>query len=387
MPGESVVFGLFNADRRDLAEHAADPPGGPSGPRVVPSGRAGRRPGRSRHVDRPMSSPTPGHHRRAPGRGSTGRHGHDHAVSTWSSRWPRPSGSTASSPPGTASNDGPTTARSTASSCGARASCGRCDGGPTPTAWTSAPDWAYSDSFYDLPLLCRGRTPGRSTPTPGCGPWRLRCAGGRITHFDVPAGRAPVLGHRAPDRRSCRSPARVVPLRPVRHRRRRPNPCARTGHHRRQPPQLLRSGGHGGDRGHGRGRPVRLLGKKEVFDAPVVGALVQADGRHPGRSGHRFRRAAPGGRVRRWGPASWWRIMPQGTIPRGPAFFDPELKGRWGAARLAGRQRRARHAGRDVGHRAGLASQRGFPDVANMTDPPDVRVRVGAPVDLAWRRS
>ena len=23
-------------------------------------------------------------------------------------------------------------------------------------------------------------------------------------------------------------------------------------------------------------------------------------------------------------------IMPQGTIPRGPAFFDPVLKGRWG---------------------------------------------------------
>src|SRR3546814_1883087 len=23
------------------------------------------------------------------------------------------------------------------------------------------------------------------------------------------------------------------------------------------------------------------------------------------------------------------------TIPRGPAFFDPELKGRWGAAKLA----------------------------------------------------
>lgn len=28
-------------------------------------------------------------------------------------------------------------------------------------------------------------------------------------------------------------------------------------------------------------------------------------------------------------------LMPQGTIPRGPTFFEPELKGRWGAARLA----------------------------------------------------
>jgi putative phosphoserine phosphatase/1-acylglycerol-3-phosphate O-acyltransferase len=28
-------------------------------------------------------------------------------------------------------------------------------------------------------------------------------------------------------------------------------------------------------------------------------------------------------------------LAPEGTIPRGPAFFDPELRGRWGAARLA----------------------------------------------------
>ena len=28
-------------------------------------------------------------------------------------------------------------------------------------------------------------------------------------------------------------------------------------------------------------------------------------------------------------------MMPEGTIPRGKAFFDPVLKGRWGAARLA----------------------------------------------------
>ena len=27
--------------------------------------------------------------------------------------------------------------------------------------------------------------------------------------------------------------------------------------------------------------------------------------------------------------------MPQGTIPRGHAFFEPDLQGRWGAAKLA----------------------------------------------------
>ena len=32
-------------------------------------------------------------------------------------------------------------------------------------------------------------------------------------------------------------------------------------------------------------------------------------------------------------------IAPEGTIPRGPAFFEPELKGRWGAAKLAAETR------------------------------------------------
>ena len=82
------------------------------------------------------------------------------------------------------------------------------------------------------------------------------------------------------------------------------------------------------------GRTVRFLGKKEVFDVPIVGQLATAMG------GIRVDRATgsdepleaaadalAGGEV--------VAIMPQGTIPRGPAFFDPELKGRWGAARLA----------------------------------------------------
>ena len=82
------------------------------------------------------------------------------------------------------------------------------------------------------------------------------------------------------------------------------------------------------------GRTVRFLGKKEVFDVPVVGQLAVAMGgirvdRGTG-SDEPLQAAADalaGGEV--------VALMPQGTIPRGPAFFDPELKGRWGAARLA----------------------------------------------------
>ncbi len=82
------------------------------------------------------------------------------------------------------------------------------------------------------------------------------------------------------------------------------------------------------------GRSIRGLGKKEVFDAPVVGRLASAVGgiRVERASGsdeplEKAATALAGGEV--------VMMAPEGTIPRGPAFFDPELKGRWGAAKLA----------------------------------------------------
>jgi putative phosphoserine phosphatase / 1-acylglycerol-3-phosphate O-acyltransferase len=82
------------------------------------------------------------------------------------------------------------------------------------------------------------------------------------------------------------------------------------------------------------GRPVRGLGKKEVFDAPLIGRLARWAGgiRVERASGsdeplERAAAALAGGEL--------VMIAPQGTIPRGLAFFDPQLRGRWGAARLA----------------------------------------------------
>ena len=82
------------------------------------------------------------------------------------------------------------------------------------------------------------------------------------------------------------------------------------------------------------GRDARFLGKKEVFDAPLVGTLAAAMGgirvdRGTG-SDEPLERAADALRG-----GDLIGMAPQGTIPRGPAFFDPELKARWGAARLA----------------------------------------------------
>lgn len=82
------------------------------------------------------------------------------------------------------------------------------------------------------------------------------------------------------------------------------------------------------------GRPVRGLGKKEVFDVPIAGRLLKALGgvRVERASGsdeplEQAAKALRGGEV--------VMMAPEGTIPRGPAFFEPELKGRWGAAKLA----------------------------------------------------
>jgi putative phosphoserine phosphatase/1-acylglycerol-3-phosphate O-acyltransferase len=76
-------------------------------------------------------------------------------------------------------------------------------------------------------------------------------------------------------------------------------------------------------------------------------------------------------------------LMPQGTIPRGKAFFEPELKGRWGAARLA------RMTGAPIipiglwgTERVWPRSSR-LPNVVNVTNPPLVRTRVGTPFVLA----
>ena len=124
------------------------------------------------------------------------------------------------------------------------------------------------------------------------------------------------------------------------------------------------------------GRAVRFLGKKEVFDAPVVGQIASAMG------GIRVERASGSAEPLHAAVAALEAgelvvIAPQGTIPRGKAFFEPVLKGRWGAARL----HQLTHApmipiGMWGTERIWPRSSR-LPHVLNITDPPTVRIRVG----------
>ena len=131
------------------------------------------------------------------------------------------------------------------------------------------------------------------------------------------------------------------------------------------------------------GRNARYMGKREVFDLPVIGPLLQAGGGIPVDRGsgndeplQAAAAAVAGGDL--------VVMFPQGTIPRGRAFFDPVLKARWGAARLAAMTEAPVIP-------VGLwGTDRVWPRNAslpsfNLSEPPEVTSTVGAPVALKHR--
>jgi putative phosphoserine phosphatase/1-acylglycerol-3-phosphate O-acyltransferase len=192
-----------------------------------------------------------------------------------------------------------------------------------------AESFAYSDSVYDLPLLGAVGHPYAVNPDP-----RLRLLATirrwPVIHLDVPpgvpklAGMEPVdvarLTAQPPFERLLYPYARFE-FRGLEHI---PDdgPAIIVANHRSYFDTVavgltvLRGG-----------RAPRFLGKKEVFDAPVIGPLAKAMGgirveRGTG-SAEPLEEAA---RALEAGDAV--ALMPQGTIPRGRAFFNPELKGR-----------------------------------------------------------
>jgi putative phosphoserine phosphatase/1-acylglycerol-3-phosphate O-acyltransferase len=131
-------------------------------------------------------------------------------------------------------------------------------------------------------------------------------------------------------------------------------------------------------------RTVRFLGKKEVFDAPVVGQLAAAMG------GIRVERGTGSdaplqAAADALAAGDVVAIMPQGTIPRGRAFYDPILKGRWGAARLAALTKAPVIPVGLWGTEKVWPRSARLPNVFNVVTPPDVTITVGAPVKLAYR--
>ncbi len=130
------------------------------------------------------------------------------------------------------------------------------------------------------------------------------------------------------------------------------------------------------------GRPVRFLGKKEIFDAPVVGMIARAIG------GIAVDRGSGSGQPLRAAESALKAgevviVLPQGTIPRGYDFFDPVLHGKTGTARLAA------STGATVVPVGLWGTEKVWPRSARMPDftlvrnPPKVTVRVGRPVSLS----
>ncbi|HET6953217.1 MAG TPA: HAD-IB family hydrolase [Acidimicrobiales bacterium] len=247
-----------------------------------------------------------------------------------------------------------------------------------------AESWAYSDSYYDNPLLGAVGHPVAVNPDPRL----LALAVVRrwpVTWLDVPAGvpKLPLVG--LEPQRLLQAVVRPEVLPWVRFdiagvdRIPATGPAIVVANHRSYfDPVAL------GITFARRGRAVRFLGKREVFDAPVVGNLARALGgirvdRASGSDAPLVEAAAA------LASGELVAILPQGTIPRGRAFFDPELKGRWGAARLAA------ETGVPVipiglwRTEAVWPRSERLPRMWNVVHPPTVRVRVGEPVDLKLR--
>ncbi len=242
--------------------------------------------------------------------------------------------------------------------------------------------YAYSDSVYDLPLLSAVRFPTAVNPDP-----RLRLVAALrrwpTQHFDVPAG-VPKLAGVEPQR-AMQMLARPELFPWVRwdiagvDRIPRTGPAIIVGNHRSYFDPLAL-----GMVMARVGRPVRFLGKKEVFDAPVVGQIASALGgiRVERGTGSDEPLAAAAEALE---AGELVAIMPQGTFPRGHAFFDPELKGRWGAARLAAETRAPVIPVGLWGTEKVWPRNARTPNVLAIGHPPTVRARVGDPVGLRYR--
>ena len=243
--------------------------------------------------------------------------------------------------------------------------------------------YAYSDSVFDEPLLATVGHPYCVNPD-----WRLRLmAAARrwpVMHLDVPAGVAkiPVVGLEAQQALMKFARPEVFPYARFR--------ITGTENIPKNSAAIL-CGNH---RSYfdiaaislavaKTGRAVRFLGKKEVFDAPVIGPMATALG------GIRVERGTGSDEPLRAATESLTAgdlvaIMPQGTIPRGRAFFDPVLKGRWGAARLAAETKAPVIPIGIWGTEKVWPRNAKLPNITNVTSPPEIIITVGQPVQLSY---
>jgi len=242
--------------------------------------------------------------------------------------------------------------------------------------------WAYSDSFYDAPMLDLVGHPVAVNPDAQLSALAV-LKGWPIRHLDKPEGVVKVAGREIQDwGQSLLRPELLagyarfqmhdldnIPM---------TGPAIIAYNHRSYFDPLVV-----GLAMARVGRPIRAMAKKELFDVPVVGQALRSIGaievdRGSGKAGPivAARAALEAGEA--------VMIAPQGTIPRGPAFFDPNIEVRRGVAQLA-------HETRAPVIPLGLwGTEKVWPRSArgpkiSVVGRPTVEVRAGAPVELKYR--
>ncbi len=249
--------------------------------------------------------------------------------------------------------------------------------------WAEARDvslgdsWAYSDSVYDLPLLEAVGHPTAINPDP-----RLLAAAALqrwpVVHLDAPPGVPKLLGAELIDVVKLLTPCAVFPYARFdivgrEHIPRRGAAIVAANHRSYFDPVPISRAIFDA------GRRPRAMAKKELFDAPLIGPLLRASGgicvdrdEDPTAALFEAEAALRAGEL--------IAMTPQGTIPRGQAFFEARLTGKTGAARLAAA------TGAPVipvgiwGSELVWPRSSRRPHVTQVLSPPVVRVRIGPPV-------
>ena len=317
-PGRGAALRAVQPRRRDAAVDGARPPGRHARPRAgrqaaVQAAAAGGR--RACLLDHGAALRRAGHRRAPARRAAPGRAGHDHAVRPGeaagrAARLRRRGRHPLRRQRATA----PTTARSTARSCGATGKLDGRAGVGRRARRRPAGELRLLRQLLRRAAALGRRPPGRREPRPAAAARGRRPALADRCHLDVPPGvpKLPLLGLEPQQRRAGLRPAADscpyarFDIAGVEH-----IPTDGPGDHRRQPPQLLRRRWRWRCRSPAAGRTGALPRQEGGVRRARRRPAGQGDGRHPRRAGHRLRRAAAGrGRGARR-PASWWRSCPR----------------------------------------------------------------------------